>query len=73
MADLDTSGLKCPLPVIKAKKALGDLGPGEALRVTATDPSTKTDFPDYCANAGHELVETSEADGIFVYLIRKGS
>jgi len=70
--ELDTSGLKCPLPVLKAKKALRRLETGETLRVIATDPSTVQDFPEYCANAGHELVESSENDGAYIYVIRKG-
>ena len=70
--ELDTSGLKCPLPVLKAKKALRALEAGETLRVIATDPSTTEDFPEYCTNAGHELVESNEADGTYFFVIRKG-
>lgn len=70
--ELDTSGLKCPLPVLKAKKALRGLDTGEILRIIATDPSTAQDFPEYCANAGHELVESNESDGVYVFVIRKG-
>ena len=69
--DLDTSGLKCPLPVLKAKKALRAMEAGEEISVTATDPSTMTDFPEYCANAGHTLLEASESGGIFLFRIRK--
>ncbi len=68
---IDTSGLKCPLPVLKAKNALRPLYPGDLLRVTATDPSTLKDFPDYCANAGHELLEGIERDGAYHFTIRK--
>ena len=70
--ELDTSGLKCPLPVLKAKKALRGLESGETLRIVATDPSTVQDFPEFCGNAGHDLVESREADGSYEYLIRKG-
>ena len=70
--ELDTSGLKCPLPVLKAKKALRRLDAGETLRVIATDPSTEQDFPEYCTNAGHELVASKETDGVYVFIIRKG-
>jgi len=70
-AEIDTSGLKCPLPVLKAKKALRQLDPGDLLHVTATDPSTLKDFPDYCANAGHELVQSETRDGAYHFTIRK--
>ena len=69
--ELDTSGLKCPLPVLKTKKALRVMEPGEEITVTATDPSTMSDFPEYCANAGHTLLEASERSGVFLFRIRK--
>ena len=72
MVELDTSGLKCPLPVLKAKKALRSLESGELIRVTATDPTALDDFPAYCANAGHELVESKKEGSTFIFLIRKG-
>ncbi len=71
MLELDTSGLKCPLPVLKARKAIGGLEPGETIRVIATDPSTVADFREFCANTGHQLVDSSEEGGIFVYKIKK--
>ena len=70
-AELDTSGLKCPLPVLKTKKALRAMEAGEEITVTATDPTTMVDFPEYCANAGHTLLETSERSGVFLFRIRK--
>jgi tRNA 2-thiouridine synthesizing protein A len=71
--DLDTSGLKCPLPVLKAKKALRALDPGERLRVIATDPNALNDFPAYCREAGQELVE-ARAEGVrYVFVIEKVS
>ncbi|MDP6427008.1 MAG: sulfurtransferase TusA family protein [Rhodospirillales bacterium] len=69
--ELDTSGLKCPLPVLKAKKALRAMEPGEVIRVTATDPDSMQDFPEYCANAGHQLLQAAEAEGVFTFRIRK--
>ena len=69
--ELDTSGLKCPLPVLKAKKALSAMEEGEEIVVTATDPSTMQDFPDYCSNARHTLLEVGELDGVFRFRIRK--
>ena len=69
--ELDATGLKCPLPVLKARKAMRGLEPGEILRILATDPSTAADFKEFCANTGHELLESSEKDGVLVYLIKK--
>ena len=70
--DLDTSGLKCPLPVLKAKKALGALEPGDRLRVVSTDPSALKDFPAYCGTAGHTLLEAKTEGTKYVFLIQKG-
>ena len=71
MLELDTSGLRCPLPVLKAKKALRALDSGELIRVTATDPAALDDFPAYCSNSGNELVESSSEGGSFIFVIRK--
>lgn len=70
--ELDTKGLKCPLPVLKAKKALKALQPGELIRIVSTDPSSKRDFPAFCKNAGHELVECDHSDELYCFVIRKG-
>ena len=72
MQELDTSGLKCPLPVLKAKKALRTMEKGEQIRVVSTDPSSVQDFADYCTNAGHILLVTESADISYIYLIEKG-
>jgi tRNA 2-thiouridine synthesizing protein A len=69
--ELDTSGLKCPLPVLKTKKALRALDSGELIRVTATDPAALDDFPAYCATAGHELVESRSDGAAYIFVIRK--
>ena len=69
--DLDCTGLKCPLPVLKARKALRDVAAGGHLRVTATDPDSPQDFRHFCQATGAELVELTEADGVFTYLLRK--
>lgn len=71
-ADLDARGLLCPLPVLKARKRLQALTSGEVLRVLADDPAAIIDMPHFCSQTGHQLVETGEADGAQVYLIRKG-
>ncbi len=71
-AILDAKGLKCPLPVFKAKKALGKLDAGETLEVVATDPSSVKDFAAFCDATSHDLVESSEADGVYTFKIKKG-
>jgi tRNA 2-thiouridine synthesizing protein A len=70
---LDTKGLNCPLPVLKAKRALKNVPVGEILTVVATDPASTIDFQHFCTVSGHELVEWSEADGVFTYVIRRAS
>jgi tRNA 2-thiouridine synthesizing protein A len=70
---LDTCGLLCPLPVLKARKRLESLASGEMLMVTADDPAARVDFPHFCTEQGHTLVrETERPGGILVFAIRKG-
>jgi len=74
MADpilLDTKGLKCPLPVLKARKAMRDLPDGATLRVLATDPGAAKDFEHFCKTTGNELVSASEEAGVLIFEIRK--
>jgi len=73
MADqvLDTKGLNCPLPILKAKKALKSLAGGNTLEIISTDPGSVADFAAFCRTTGNELVEQNQADGIYTYLIRK--
>ena len=68
---LDTKGMKCPLPVLKARKALKDVAPGGILRVLATDPGAVKDFEHFCKTTGCRLVEWSEADGVLDFTIAK--
>lgn len=70
-ADLDAKGLLCPLPVLKARKRLQALASGQVLRVLADDPAAIVDVPHFCAEAGHDLLEVSDAEDGQVYLIRK--
>lgn len=67
---LDTKGLNCPLPILKAKKALKDVPVGETLQVLATDPGSVKDFEAFCRSTGNELVESREDGGVFIFLIR---
>ncbi len=69
---LDTTGLNCPLPVLKAKKAARSMSVGDLLIVTATDPASKIDFGHFCHADGHTLLSQEEADGIFTYHIQIG-
>lgn len=68
---LDVKGLICPLPVLKARKALAGLPPGTVLTVEATDPASVIDIPHFCTETGHELVDRSEEDGIYRFIIRR--
>ena len=73
MADkvLDAKGLNCPLPILKAKKALKDVPTGGTLEILATDPGSVADFQAFCRTTGNELVENSEEGGVYQFLIRK--
>jgi tRNA 2-thiouridine synthesizing protein A len=68
---LDTRGLKCPLPVLRARKAMQGVAAGDVLRVLATDPGTVRDFQAFCEATGHELLEQAEEDGEYAFRIRK--
>ncbi len=70
---LDVKGLACPMPVLRAKKALKALGPGEELEVLATDPGSVEDFEAFCATTGHGLITADEADGVYRFVIRKAA
>lgn len=69
--DLDAIGLLCPLPVLKLRKRLAALKPGDRIRLLADDPAAIIDVPHFCAETGHVLVESAEADGIQSYLVQK--
>ncbi len=68
---LDARGLKCPLPVLKARKALKEVAAGGLLRVLATDPGAPADFEHFCRTTGCTLVTSHEADGIWEFEILK--
>ncbi len=69
--ELDTRGLSCPLPVLKAQKALRGLGRGARLLVLATDPKAPADFAQFCESAGHLLVENATLPDHFRMVIEK--
>ncbi|APE45357.1 preprotein translocase subunit TatB [Sulfitobacter alexandrii] len=70
--DLDALGLLCPLPVLKLRKRLGALAPGDCISMRADDPAAIVDVPHFCAQAGHTLLETRDEGPSQVYLVRKG-
>jgi tRNA 2-thiouridine synthesizing protein A len=69
--DLDCQGLLCPLPVLRARKRLIGMAPGTVLRVTATDPMARIDLPHFCAEAGHDLLDSTTAGAVTTFLIRR--
>jgi tRNA 2-thiouridine synthesizing protein A len=72
-AELDATGLLCPLPVLKARKRLSGLGHGALLMIRADDPAARIDFPHFCNEQGHALVaQADESGGVMTFLIRKG-
>jgi tRNA 2-thiouridine synthesizing protein A len=70
---LDTRGLYCPLPILKASKTIEQMGKGEVLKVLSTDPGSKRDFESWCRRTGNKLLETTEENGVFTYIIEKVS
>ena len=75
MADqtLDVTGLNCPLPILRARKALKDIPMGGTLQVLATDPGAVKDFEAFCRSTGNELLESSSADKVFSFVIKRAS
>lgn len=71
-AQLDTTGLYCPEPIMLMHNKVRDMHSGEVLKVIASDPATTRDIPKFCSFLGHELLRQQEDDGSFVYLIRLG-
>ena len=69
--DLDLTGLRCPLPVLKAKKAMRTIAPGQVLKIRATDPDSLADFRHFCATTGDEFLEWTKERDVFIYRIRK--
>ncbi len=69
--DLDVKGLNCPLPILRAKKALTDMDSGQVLRVVATDPGSVKDFVAFCKQTGNPLLSSEETATAFTFLISK--
>ena len=68
---LDVKGLACPLPVLRANRALRELAPGARLRVLATDRASVQDFQAYCRETGHALLAFGEEAGVYSFTIRR--
>jgi len=68
---LDTKGLACPLPILKAKKALSELPKGATLEVLATDPGSVPDFTAFCDSTGNRMVEQSQEGGVYRFVIER--
>ncbi|MFZ8804995.1 MAG: sulfurtransferase TusA family protein [Candidatus Calescibacterium sp.] len=69
--EFDARGLKCPMPVIKVRKILQSLKPGEIILVLADDPGAKRDFPAFCAQTGDEIIKSEEENGVLKFYIKK--
>jgi tRNA 2-thiouridine synthesizing protein A len=69
--ELDVKGLNCPLPILRAKKALADMTSGELLRVVATDPGSVKDFAAFCKQTGNALVSSDDNGKEFSFIISK--
>jgi tRNA 2-thiouridine synthesizing protein A len=69
--ELDASGLNCPLPLLKTKKALASMQKGQTLRVIATDPWAPADFVAFTTQTGHTLLESSESEGKYYLVLKK--
>lgn len=69
--ELDARGLNCPLPILRAKKAISTLDAGQVLRIMATDPGSVKDFESFCKQTGNELLASQQSGEAFEFLIRK--
>ena len=69
--ELDASGLNCPLPILRAKKALGTMASGKVLHIIATDPGSVKDFEAFAKQTGNALMESKEVGGKYEFLIKK--
>lgn len=69
--EIDTRGLNCPLPVLRAKKALAELASGQVLKIVATDPGSIRDFKAFCKQTGNELLAQETVNGEFIHFLRR--
>ena len=69
--ELDARGLNCPLPILRAKKALTDMTTGQVLKILATDPGSVKDFQAFAKQTGNALLEHAEADKVFTFFLKR--
>ena len=69
---LDAKGLACPMPIVKTKKAIGELETGQVLEVHTTDKGSKNDLTAWAKSGGHEILKDEEENGVFKFWIKKG-
>ena len=69
--ELDARGLSCPLPILRAKKALSEMSSGQVLRIIATDKGSVNDFAEFCRQTANVLLSSTVQDGEFLFLIRR--
>ena len=70
--ELDATGLNCPLPILRAKKALAGMESGQVLRIVATDPGSVKDFDAFARQTGNELMDSGEEEGKYTFMMKKG-
>ena len=73
LVTLDLTGLKCPLPVLKARRQIGQMAAGAVLEVKADDPAAPLDFDHFCHTGGHQLLKSTENNGVFIIWIAKSA
>ena len=71
MQTLDLTGLKCPLPILRTKKALATLDSGAIITILATDAGAPADFAAFCQHTGHELLDSREENGVFTLVLKR--
>ena len=71
LIELDAKGLNCPMPLLKAKRALNAMEPGQKLRILATDQGSVRDFRVFAEQSGHLLLASEETDGVYMHLLQK--
>lgn len=71
LLEVDATGLACPMPLLKAKRALNGMAAGQQLRILATDQGSVRDFRVFAEQSGHLLLSSEESDGVYVYLMQK--
>lgn len=69
--EIDATGLKCPMPILKCKKGLNDLIGGEVLKISATDKSAHKDFEAFCDQTGHKMLDSHKVENVTIFYIQK--